>query len=106
MRADVSVQIGIIAKRLGKARITAQLLKPGTPGGKHALGDRKPGIHVQRATIVQGEKGGGVGGSSRVDGISQEDLVVALGPFPLPLPCPSMCPSLLISIRERVSVPM
>ena len=73
MRSDVAVQIGVIAKRLGKARITAQFLKPGTPGGKHALGERKPGVHVQRASIVPGERGGG-GGSTRVDGVSKEDL--------------------------------
>jgi hypothetical protein len=119
MRLDVINQITGINKRLGKARITAQVcqslspshpctnsnkrcktltrrrrmaaterwtdftcahhllaplqfLKPGTTGGSHALGDRTPGTHVQRPSIVPG--GGAGAGSNRVDGYSKQDL--------------------------------
>lgn len=53
--------------------MTVQFLKPGTTGGSHALGDRIPGTHVQRPSIVPGGSGGGAGGN-RVDGYSKQDL--------------------------------
>jgi len=73
MRSDVVVQLIAISKRLGKSRISAQYLKPGTSAGKQTSGGRMPGTHVQRASIVAGASSGG-GGNNRVDGITQQDL--------------------------------